>query len=27
VYDFLSEHLVSWNGHMDLPTCQNMGKK
>lgn len=27
VYDLLSLHFVSWYGHKDLPTCQNIGKK
>lgn len=25
-YDLLLEHLVSWNGYMDSPTHQNIGK-
>ncbi len=27
MYNLLSEHLVSWHEHMDLPTCQNIGKE
>lgn len=27
VYEFLLENFVSWHGHMDVPTCQNIGKE
>jgi hypothetical protein len=27
VYDLLFEDFVFWYGHMDLPTCQNIGKE
>jgi len=27
VYDLVFEDFVFWYGHMDLPTCQNIGKE
>jgi hypothetical protein len=27
VYDLLSKHFVTWNGQVDLPTCQNVNKE
>jgi hypothetical protein len=27
LYNLLFEHLVSWHEHMDLSTCQNIGKE